>query len=408
MWEAGVPGPLSGIKVIEMSSWAALPGAGAVLSDWGAEVIKIEEPSGGGDPTRAFSLTTTASGSAQVAPVWEQNNRNKKSVTIDARRPEGQEAVRRLVAGADVFVTSTRPKSLERLGLDYARLKQVNRRLIYLHLSGYGPKGEDSDRPGFDMLCFWARTGIARSLAEPGGAPINQRPAMGDHATSLVMAGAISAALYHRERTGVGQAIQTSLLHTGLWVNSVDVFSALASGQDAASLSRWMVSNPLVNSYQTADGWVQLTNLQSDRHWAPFCRAMGRPELIDDPSFSTMERRAENGVALVQIFADEFAKRSTAEWAPDLDAEDIRWGPIQTVLEASQDPQAVINGYFASVDHVDAGPLDLVTSPAQFEEPGPGVHAPAPQLGQHTEEVLLEAGYTWEELESLKAAGVIL
>ena len=407
--EAGcaVEKPLAGIRVIELASWAALPGGGAILADWGAEVLKIEDPRGG-DPTRGFSLTPTPDGSAQVAPIWEQNNRGKKSIALDGRTTAGRDALRRLVARADVFMTSSRPLSLERQGLSYAALREANPRLIYVHLSGYGPKGDDSWRPGFDMLCFWARAGIAKGLAGPGQDPINQRPAMGDHAVSIAIAGAVSAALFQRERTGEGQFIQASLYHTGLWINSVDVVTSFITKRDAAPLTRWMVQNPLVNSYKTKDGWIQLVNLQSDRFWQPLCRAVGRPDLAADARYAGMEDRARHGAALVAAFAEEFAKRTIAEWGPLLDAEDIRWGRIQSVLEATQDPQAQANGYFQTLEHPEAGSVTVVTSPIIFGDTPPQAQGAAPLLGRHTEEVLLESGFSWEEMDRLKSSGAIL
>ncbi len=403
-----MPGPLTGTKVVEMASWAALPGGGAILTDWGAEVVKVEEPGAGGDPTRAFSLTKTADGKHELGPVWEQNNRNKKSVALDARPPEGQAVLRRLLEQADVFITSTRPQTLERLGLSYADLEQLNPRLILLHLSGYGPKGPDAERPGFDMLCFWARSGLALAMAGEDGIPVNQRPAIGDHSAALAIAGAVAAALYQREKTGHGQFIQTSLYHTGLWVNSYDTVASLISRKEARSLLRDFVQNPLVNSYKTTDGWIQLVSLQSDRWWAPFCRAVGRSDLIGEQRYASAASRANHGAELVQLFSAEFAKQATAAWQPRLDAESIPWGKIQSVLDATTDPQAHANNYFQRVEHLDAGTLELVTSPVQFGgQPSP-ITSAAPMLGQHTEEVLLEAGYSWDEIGVLKDKGVIL
>ena len=400
-------GPLSGVRVIEMGTMAALPAGAAILADWGAEVIKVEDPAGG-DPARVFNVTPTASGDASVTPLWEQANRNKKSVTIDTRLPEGRAAFLRLIAASDVFVTSMRPASLERAGLTYEELKEVNPRLIYTHLSGFGRQGDDNWRPGYDALCFWARSGLALSLAEPGAGPVGQRPALGDHTTSIAVAAGVAAALFAREKTGRGQEVQASLFHTGLWVTSMDLVTAGVSKTDVMKMSRGQVLNPLTTTYQTSDGWLQLVNLQMERFWEPFCRAVDRTDLIEDPRFKTREAQIERAGELVEIFQGEFAKRNRAEWIERLDAEGVRWGTVQTTLEATEDKQAWDNGYFHRIEHPDAGTVDLVTSPLQFTETPASIRTTSPELGQNTEEVLLEVGFSWEELEELKDKGVLL
>ncbi|MEE9286075.1 MAG: CoA transferase [Dehalococcoidia bacterium] len=400
-------GPLEGIRVIEMSTWGALPGGGAILSDWGADVIKVEEPQGGGDPARAFAMTSNPEGTATIAPVWEQDNRNKKSATIDVSKPEGHQALLRLLQNADVFLTSSRPQTLKKFQLSYEHLEKLNPRLVMCHLSGFGPKGADSERPGYDALCFWGRAGFALALA-PGDEPIGQRPALGDHVTSIAIAGGVAAALVAREKTGRGQFVQASLFHSGLWVSSIDQVTASMSQQNIVKFTRGIAGNPLVGTFQTADGWIQMVNLQPDRFWAPFCRAAGREDLIDDPLYDTLEKRAERAGELMGIFQEEFIKRPTAEWIPRFDAHGVRWGKIQTILEASKDEQAWTNGYFQTVEHPEAGRLNLVTSPLQFSDTPTAIKATAPMLGQHTEEVLLEAGYSWDEIGTLKDKGVIL
>lgn len=400
-------GPLNGIRVVEMSTWGALPGGGAILADWGAEVIKVEEPSGG-DPARAFGMVQASDTSPKLAPIWEQDNRNKKSVTIDVSCQEGQAALKKLLATADVFVTSSRPNTLERLGLAYHQLAGELPRLVFLHLSGFGPKGPDSERPGYDALCFWSRSGLALSLAEPAADfPTGQRPALGDHTTSIAIAGGVAAALFARERTGRGQMVQTALFHTGLWVSSVDLVAARVTKRDVRKMGRHM-SNPLTCTYRTADGFVHLVNLQGDRFWPSLCRAVQRPDLITDPRYRSVEARAQNNRAIIELLDQEFALRTTREWAERFDKEGVRWGKVQTVLEATEDEQAAANGYFETVDHPDAGSLTLVTSPVQFSESPRAIRAPAPQLGQHTEELLLSLGYGWDEITTLKNKGIIL
>ncbi|MBI3743972.1 MAG: CoA transferase [Chloroflexi bacterium] len=371
-------GPLSGVRVIEMSTWAALPGGGAILADWGAEVIKVEEPEGGGDPAREFNKVPKADGTSPIAPTWEQDNRNKKAITINVNKREGQEALHRLIKKADVFVTSTRPSTLKKLHISYDELSKINPRLIFLHLSGYGPKGPDAERPGYDALCFWARNGIGLALAKPDGSPTSQRAAMGDHTTSVTIAGGIAAALYAREKTGKGQHVQASLFHAGLWVMSADSVVASYSGRDATPMNRGVVGNPLVGTYQCKDGWLQMVNLQSDRFWQPFCEALGRQDMAKDERYSTSANRAPHAGALMAEFQKEFLKKKVEEWIPILDKHGIRWGRVQTVLGATKDPQAWANGYFKTIEHPEAGTLNLVTSPIQFSETPTEIKSIAP------------------------------
>ena len=398
---------LNGIKVIELATWAALPAGGAILADWGADVIKIEDPKAP-DPMRGFSHGAGGADHPSLAPSFEQKNRNKRDITLDVSQPRGQQVLRMLLETADVFITSMRPKTLVKYGLDYDSLKKVNAGLVMVHLSGFGHKGPDADRPGYDALCFWARTGFALSLAEPGAWPVGQRPAQGDVTTSIAVAAGACAALFDRSRTGKGKEVLASLYGTGLWVAGSDLVTSFASGKDVKKMSREDSTNPLVGTYQTKDGWIQLVNLQSDRFWEPMCRAMGHPELIGDERFDTLMNRAENGRLLVDIFQDEFLKRTTDEWIPRLDAEAIRWGKVQSVLEATRDEQAWANDYFQKVAHPDVGEITLISSPIQFDgEPSP-IKTAAPVTGQHTEEVLLEAGLSWDDINSLQEARVIL
>lgn len=398
--------PLRGVKVIELATWAALPGGGAILADWGADVVKIEDPRAP-DPLRGFAHTAGGLEHRNLAPSFEQKNRNKRDITLDVSHPRGQEVLRTLLKHADVFITSMRPKTLLQYGVDYSSLKKLHPGLVMVHLSGFGHKGPDADRPGYDALCFWARAGFATSLAEPGAPPVSQRPAQGDVTTSIAVAAGVCAALFDRSQTGKGKLVLASLFGTGLWVEGSDLATSFATGKDVKKMSRRESTNPLVGSYRTADGWIQLVNLQSDRFWEPLCRALERPDLMVDERFCDPMRRAENGRLLVEICEREFMKRTTKEWVPRLDAHGIRWGKVQTVLEATRDPQSWANHYFQKVQHPDAGEITLVSSPLQFDgEPSPIRHA-APEIGQHTEEVLLEAGLSWEDINGLREARVV-
>lgn len=400
-------GALDGVKVIELGTMAAVPGGAAILAEWGAEVIKVEDPAGG-DPARTLNVIADFAGKGQVGPLWEQANRNKRSVTIDFRNQEGRDVLLKLAGQADVFVTSTRYAGLKRSGLAYDDLRAVNERIIYCHLSGYGREGEDAWRPGYDALCYWSRSGLADSLAGPGEPPIPQRPALGDHTTSIAIAAGVCSALYARERTGKGQEINASLFHTGLWVTSMDQVTAAISQKDVPKVSNRTVRNPMANYYKTNDAFIAILSLQMDRFWQRFCVAVGRPDLLENPRYGTRELQMEHAQELADIFQAEFIKRNTWDWAEPLDKADIRWGAIQTTLQATQDQQAWANGYFHKLEHPEVGSVDLVTAPIQFSDTPGLISSPSPDLGQHTEEVLLEAGYSWDEMIALKDAGVIL
>ena len=399
--------PLRGVKVVELATWAALPGGAAILADWGADVVKIEDPRTG-DPLRGFHHNVGSGNGNAPPPAFEQKNRNKRNIALDVSLPEGREVIRALLAKADVFVTSMRPATLERYGLTHAELSEQNPGLVMVHLSGFGHKGPDAHRPGYDALCFWSRTGLARSLAGFDADPISQRPAQGDLTTSIAIAGGVCAALFERSQTGKGQEVLASLYGTGLWIVSSDITTTFVTGENPRKLARKDVGNPLVTTYRTKDSWVHLVNLQSERFWPPLCRAVGRQDLIDDERFSDPVKRDANGPELIEIFDDEFAKRTVDEWQPRLDAEGIRWGRVPTTLDATRDEQAWVNGYYQTIPHPDRGEMTFVSSPLQFGgEPSP-IERPAAAAGQHTEEVLLEYGYSWDEINALRDKNAVL
>jgi crotonobetainyl-CoA:carnitine CoA-transferase CaiB-like acyl-CoA transferase len=403
-----MPGALEGIKVIELAIWAAAPGGGGIIADWGAEVIKVEDPNGG-DPFRGFLSTgvgaTTAS---SINGSFDSDNRNKKSIAVDIRTPAGREIVYRLVETSDVFLTNFRPAALERYGLTYPLLKARNPRLVYVGLTGYGNVGPEKDRPAFDYAGFWARSGIMATMGEPDTPPPGQRPGMGDHTTSMAVVAATTAALFVRERTGVGQEVQLSLFRTGMWVDSMDIQTALLNRQDVPRLSRKGVGNPLFNAYRAKDGrWFQLVMLQSDRHWPTFCGAIGREDLTRDPRFAEAAARREHGRALVEILDTVLGTKARAEWGAIFDAAGVFWGPVQTVEDVINDPQARANGAFVSVDHPSGQTIEMVATPIDFGATPARTRQAAPELGQHTEEVLLAMGHTWEDLARLREQGVI-
>ena len=403
-------GLLEGIKVLEVANWVAAPSACAILSDLGAEVTKVEHPETG-DPVRSVDLSKRglAPYSGGLNSMFELLNRGKQSVGIDLRVPRGQEIVRRLAAESDILVTNLLPDRQKRFGLRFEDVSALNPRIIYLVLTGYGVEGPERDRAGFDYAAFWARSGIMATLGERDEPPVQQRLGIGDQTTSLAITAAIGLALYERERSGVGQRIDCSLLHTGMWVLGCDVGAALRDGQAAPRNSRTEAGNPLFNMYKARDGrWLQLVMIESDRFWQGFCRALGLEQLTPDPQFDSHARRTEHNRRLIGILEERFAARTREEWAQRLDAEKCLWGPVQTLDEVIVDPQARYNDYTTTLEHPEEGRYELVSTPMKFERTPAEAKSPAPELGQHTEMKLLELGYTWEDITSLKEQGAII
>jgi crotonobetainyl-CoA:carnitine CoA-transferase CaiB-like acyl-CoA transferase len=399
-------GPLAGVRVLELGIWVAVPSAAAVLADWGARVVKIEPPDG--DPLRGLAATGLVPYQPDVNPAFQLDNRGKRSIVLDLRAPGGRDVAHALVRQSDVFVSNLRRQKLVALGMGFEMLRALNPRLVYATLTGYGVDGPERDRAAFDYAAFWARAGIMASLGEPEGPPPTQRPGMGDHMTGLGMAGAIAAALLARERTGEGQEIRMSLFQAGMWMLASDIQAAITTGYCHTPGGRAAAPNPLFNFYRTKDErWLHLIMLQPDRHWPAFCGAIGRPDLTTDARFADALVRFRHAHELIAILDPLFATRTFAEWAAVLDESGCFWGAVQSVADVVSDPQAEAIGAFAETRLPDGRPLRVVRSPVAFGATPAEVVGPAPELGQHTEEVLLEAGYTWEDIARLKAAGTL-
>ncbi|MBN2243936.1 MAG: CoA transferase [Acidobacteria bacterium] len=401
-------GALDGIKVVELGHWVAVPSACAILADWGAEVIKIENP-GMGDGLRGMRSIEGIPMSNHLMPVFEVLNRGKRGLGVDLRLKQGREIVYRLVERSDVFVSNFQPRVLDKLGMDYETLGRRNSKLVYASLTGYGESGADREKPGYDYAAFWARGGLMSKLCAPSGTPPSHRPGIGDNITSMCITSGILAALLSRERGGRGQKVAFSLYQTAAWVMNQDLQVALYRKEEIPNIERLKAKNPLWNSYRTGDGrWIQLAMMQSERYWPGFCKAVGRPELQQDTRFDTDAKRERNNEALVSIIGEIFAARTLREWMDILDRHGMVNSMAQTVMEITGDPQAEQNGFFARLDHPNAGEIRLVASPVKFSETGAEVQGPAPQVGQHTEEILLEAGYSWEDITRLKDEGAII
>jgi len=391
---------LEGLKIIEFASYIAAPGAGGIMTDWGAEVIKIEQP--GGDPIRGFFDSIGSDQSAN--PVFELDNRGKRSVVLDTSKPAGREALVRLIKDADVFLTNVRPAALKRARLDYDSLKADHPKLIYCSVTGYGLTGPDADRPGFDMAAYWARAGVGALTTPKGSEPFPLRTAMGDHITSLATTSAILAAVVERSRTGVGRLVETSLLRTGVYSIGSDMAIQLRFGRIASSRPREGAVNPLGNFFRSGDGrWICLLPRQGSSDWPKIANAAGRPDLIDDPRFAKAKDRRANGPELVRTLDQAFAALSFAQAAERLDAADIAWSPMQTPAEVAVDPQAIAAGCIVDTPDGKGGTFKAPGGPARFPGADDGPKGPAPTMGQHTHEILSALGYN--EAEILAASG---
>ena len=397
-------GALEGIKVVEMGVWVAGPSAAAILCDWGADVVKIEPPTG--DPFRG--LFANALGAAiPVNPPFEIDNRGKRSICLDLANAEGCGIARQLLDQADVFVTNMRPRVVEQYGFSYDELRKTNPRIIYCQVTGYGADGEDRDRAAYDIGAFWSRAGVGASLTAPDQPIPQQRGGMGDHMTGCNAAGAISAALFARERTGEGQRVTTSLIRTGIYMMGWDYMLEMRMGVQTKPYDRYHAPNPIINSFVTKDGrWFWLLLLQGDRHWPDLLRALGRADLLEDERWNNIARRRDNAAGLVEELDREFEKRTLEEWAPILDRENVWWAPVNTITQALQDPVAQASGAYTQVEGPD-GPVPMVNTPVDFFGTPNAPKDLPPELGQHTEEVMLELGYDWDRIIALKESGAI-
>ena len=400
-----MPGPMEGVKVVEVGVWVAGPAAGGILADWGADVVKIEPP-GLGDPARSFSKMLGAD--LPFNPPFEMDNRSKRSIVIDLKHEEGLALAHELIADADVFVTNVRMNALEKIGLDPDTLSGRYPRLVYAMITGYGMEGADRDRAAYDIAAFWARSGVAGMLTTPGQHPPFQRGGMGDHNTGLSAAAAVSAALYSREKTGKGQVVATSLLRQGLYTLSFDIASSLRFGVPLGVADRKTMGNISINNYQDRDGrWFWLVGLEADRHWPPLVRCVDRPEWLEDGRFTTMVDRAQNAAVLIEMLDEIFATKSIAEWAEIFDAEeDLFWAPVQSLDEVIADPQVRAAGGFIEVPD-GAATTTLPATPADFLGTPNEPRWMAPEAGQHTDEVLGELGRDARGIASLRESGVV-
>ena len=393
---------LEGLKIVEYATYIAAPGAGGIMADWGADVIKVEPP--GGDPIRLFFSSLGVEEAAN--PVFDMDNRGKRGIILDTAQGAGRDALLKLIDGADIFLTNVRPGGLKRAGLDHEAVRARHPRLIYCTLTGYGLEGPDADRPGMDAAAFWARSGLAAMFRPKGGDPIQLRTAFGDHVASLAIVSAVLAALYERNASGKGRLVDASLLRVAHYVGGSDFAIQHTRGRIASNRPRNNAPNPLINYFRTADNhWISLLQRQGEKDWPKLARALQVEHLVTDPRFANVRARREHGAELVPLLDEAFAARPLAEIAAALDAQEMIWAPVLTAAEAIADPQAIAAGCVVETPKHDGGVMNAPAAPVRFPGADDGPKGPSPRPGEHTRAVLAELGYSAAEIDALYESG---
>jgi len=394
--------------VLDCGIYHAGPGGPAILGDLGAEVIKIEKP-GIGDPIRASSRIGNIPLEVPGGRSFfnEGSNRNKKSVTIDLESKKGQEILHGLVHRSDVFVTSMRREAVERMNMAYPTLRKINPSLVYATVSAFGPRGPDRDRGGFDFQ-GQARSGFMWSTGEAGGPPAVTQFAILDQATAIMVSHQIITALFMRERTGIGQEVHVSILGTSMFLLYFNVLMSQAMGYEMPRHKR-STAHPMRNYYQCRDGgWLIMTLTPPETHWNPLCQALGCPELEKDSRFDTDNKRLENAEQLVAIFDEIFKTRNLIEWLEEFKSYDLFACAVNTLKQLGTDPQVLENDYIVDFEHPTLGKVKIPGYPGHFSETWAGTSSAAPDLGQHTEEVLKElGGYSGKDIKELREEGIV-
>ena len=398
--------PLDGVRVLEVAAWMAAPGATAVMADLGADVVKVE-PLGGDAVRGVIRQPQMPAGVPQLDASFQLDNRSKRGIAVALNTPGGQELVRRLAADVDVFVCNLLGPRQAKFGLDADSLLAVNPRLVHATLTGFGLEGPDAARPGFDITAFFGRGGITHSVTEPGGQAPRARPAQGDHTAALALLAAVLAGLRMVERTGAGQVVDVNLHATAAWTMATDLSATLVDGVDPPMLGRRHRRHALQESFRCADDrWILL--FMPEPHWWPrFCELVGRPKWAADPRFETVATRMEHMPEITDLMDALFATRPLAEWGEMFDGARLTWGPAATVAEVAADPHAADTGMFPSLTHPTAGTFRTVAAPMRLRGVDTAPRGLAPEFGQHTRDVLREAGLVEDEIDALVSDGVV-
>ena len=394
----------SGLRVIDLASYIAGPAATTILSDFGADVVKVEPP-GTGDPYRLF-YTTPPNPTSDCNYAWQLTNRNKRSIVIDLKDAAAKEVLARLVKWADVLVTNFPPNVKAKLGLDYESLRSLNTRLIYADITGYGARGPEADKPGFDVTAYWARTGLMQVTHDAGSPPTLPIPGIGDHATASTLYSAIVTGLYRREKTGEGSHVSTSLIAEGAWAAAAWIEGALNGAKFYGQHDRKRPPNALLNPYRTSDDrWLLLVAAQT-KDWPGFVQAIGMAALLDDPRFADGKLRAANAAALVEILDPMFGSHPLSHWKKTFDEGRVIYGVVQIADEIVNDPQMIANDILVAV--AGGNGTRTVGSPVQVAGIPKVAPGRAPRLGEHSLDVLRELAFSTTDIERLCAAGAVM
>jgi crotonobetainyl-CoA:carnitine CoA-transferase CaiB-like acyl-CoA transferase len=400
---------LQGVRVLEVAEHTFVPAASALLSDWGAEVIKIEHVERG-DAMRGLASTGLALIPNDVHALLEHSNRGKRSLGLDLTSPDGLEILYQLAGTADVFLTNKLPSVRAKLKIDVEEIRRHSPGIIYVRGTGQGERGPDADKGSYDALAFWARAGVAAGAKRPEYdlTPVPPAPGFGDSIGAMTIAGGILGALFHRERTGDSSIVDVSLLGVGLWAMGQAVALSLVLGTPwAPPPADRMSSNPISRNYETADGRVlAFTCLQAGKYWPDLCRAIARPELATDPRFADHASLLEHSTDAVGILTEVFASATLEAWKSRLASFTGQWAIVQDTLEAAADPQTVANGYVQECHTSTGTPFQLVAAPVQFDEE-PAVPTRAPEFNEHGDSILAELGLGQDAILDLKVRGVV-
>ncbi len=404
--------PMKGVKMVEVAQFTFTPAAGAVLADWGADVIKVEHAFTG-DAQRGLQLGTGGVAAGSFQPLMEHPNRGKRSIGLALENPAAYEVLLDLVRDADIFLINFLPDARRRLKLDVEDIRKANPNIIYVRGSGHGQRGPDAVKGGYDGSTFWCRAATAWSATPSDSPRVITQPAgaYGDSIGGMTIAGGIAGALFARERTGEPSVIDVSLLGVGLWAMGLTLNNAMLSGEmmEPAPLDAPMniAVNPTVGMFKTSDGrWINFTMLQPGRYFADVCKHLGIEELLEDERFSTAEALMANADAAGEAISAAFAQQPYSYWVEHLKTMEGQWAPVQNPLELADDPQLEPNGYILHVADVEGNDRRLVASPVQFDETPPTVTR-APQFAEHTDEILRELGKSEEEIIQLKIDGAV-
>jgi crotonobetainyl-CoA:carnitine CoA-transferase CaiB-like acyl-CoA transferase len=395
--------PLEGITVVELANYVAAPSAGALMADLGADVIKIEPP--GGEVMRGV-VPSGGDGQPPFNFLFELENRGKRSVTVALDAPGGTEVIHRLLANADVFLTNLMAPRLEKYGLTPREVHARNPQVVFVSVTGYGLRGPDAARPGFDFSAFWTRSGIMSLVGHPDGPPVLSRIAQGDHTTGINGLAATLAALRLRDLTGEGQVVEISLQQTGLYTIATDISRTLMDGKAPKRFDRTAPENPLFNTYPTRDGqWLMLVHMTPDPYWPRLCRAIGREEWAEHPDYASMAARRVRGAEIAAVVEGTFLTADLAHWAAKLDEHGLIWAPMVDTAEVIADPQLRELNAFQPLELAN-GTFETVGVPFTIHGADVRVRGGASEPGEDTADALEAAGLSGEEVAEFAANGV--